>query len=486
MKGIKVRAALACLAAALMTVCPAARGENVWPAAAECTVDFDYLRQVNDDIVGWLYQPGGELNTVIVQSEDNDYYQNRLIDRSISYHGTPFMDCDNDFSDPAIYIFAHNTEETEEFAFFDRYLEQAYYTANARMTLIAPDDNKEAVIFAGVETTVRDGESWRLPENAAKETFEAFVDGLVSQSFLSPDPADLPQWGDQLLALVTCAPTGRRYVLYARLRSVEARAEAAVDVNKLTMDSRGTLNKVVSVKGIGSFMVYAQNDELWSGLRFEAKGSGKKRTFGEGGCGPTAAAMAIANLVDKEELPKLAAYADSATGFTFCSCSANNYVCSRRHIQYQLKTPEEFLRYLPLAVAGFASGNNQWHIRSRGTGQGTNMAFLKKLCEIYDISVTTTRVAAEAIEMLKEGNGNRIVLSCATKGSPFTIGGHFVIMAAADDEYVYLLDPLRDNDYERLDKRHLVEELAPGVVRIKVENAARCNLSPHYILEKKQ
>lgn len=40
----------------------------VWPQ-----VDFDELKKINGDIVGWIYLEGSKINYPIVQSEDNSY-----------------------------------------------------------------------------------------------------------------------------------------------------------------------------------------------------------------------------------------------------------------------------------------------------------------------------------------------------------------------------------------------------------------------------
>ncbi|MDD3334696.1 MAG: class B sortase [Eubacteriales bacterium] len=463
---------------------------SIATADVQYTVDFTYLQQLNRSIVGWVFQESSDLNAPILQGTDNEYYITHLYDGSKSRTGSVFMDYGNSsgFTDGVTYLYGSSTAGSGAFASLSQYMEQSYYQENPSFLLLTPQANEQVELFAVLKTTTDDTNSWLVPSRKNETEHEVFLEKLLAESALKAPSDSLPLWNDRLLVLVTYSNVarGRRYVLYGRIRTVNDQTENKIDINKLDMDRRTTRNGFVTIDGVGDFMTYAQNDELWDGLRYEAKDSGKRRKFGEGGCGPTAAAMAIANLVEQSDLPKLSSYAGSGTGYTFCTCSANNLYCNRSHVQYQLKTPEEFLRYLPLAVAGFTTGNNQWGILSRGTGQGTNMRFLEKLCEVYGIGITTTRVAAEAIQMLQEGNGKRVVISCATRGSPFTKTGHYVVMAAADDEYVYILDPLRDNDYSSYLTGDYVEVLAPGVVRISVENAAKCNLSPHYILEVNQ
>lgn len=169
-------------------------------------------------------------------------------------------------------------------------------------------------------------------------------------------------------------------------------------------------------------MVYAQNDELWSTMRYESGSPKKFRNFGQGGCGPTAVAMAVANLVEKDELTKLVGYAGEDVGFTFCTCSVNRLLCNQKHVQYRLRTADEMLRYLPVAMAGFASGNNIWNLKSRKTTvQGTDMRFLDYVGMIYGLSITKTRRLSEAVDMLREGGC--MVVSCTTVGGPFTKTG---------------------------------------------------------------
>jgi hypothetical protein len=79
-----------------------------------------------------------------------------------------------------------------------------------------------------------------------------------------------------------------------------------------------------------------------------------------------------------------------------------------------------------------------------------------------------------------------MVLTCAIKGSPFTSSGHYLLMCGLDDEYMYFLDPLRRDNYDRYDKKGYAEILQPGVARIKLENLDKCGLTPYYLLEKVQ
>ncbi len=55
-------------------------------------VDWEALKAMNPNVVGWLQVPGTVVNYPVFQSTDNDYYLNRAPDRSESIGGSVFLD----------------------------------------------------------------------------------------------------------------------------------------------------------------------------------------------------------------------------------------------------------------------------------------------------------------------------------------------------------------------------------------------------------
>lgn len=462
--------------------------------SAKLAVNFDYLSLVNDDVVGWLYQEGTPINYPVVRGKNNSYYLTHLFDNTVNAAGSVFMDSGNSaaFIDSATYLYGHHSKGGGMFASLSDYLDPAYYEAHPQFLLLTPFADYQVDLFAGMATFVEDETSWRPKTLETEQDLKDFLDLILPQSFIQAPEDCLPLWGDRMLVLVTCTniQSNQRYVIYGRMRPiVYETTEEAVITTKAAMDAKETQNGYVEIEGMGTYMNYAQNDPLWEKMRYEARGSTKYRVFGDGGCGPTAVATAIANLCPVEELPRLIGYANTQLGYTFCDCSVNRFFCKHTHAQYQLRTGEEFLRYMPLAVANFASGNNIWNIRSRSESQGTNMRFLDKICAIYGIRVTAIEEAEELIKRLREEEVDgikRMAISCAINGSPFTKSGHYVVIAGVDDEYMYFLDPLRRDNYDAYDRFGYAEILEPGVCRIKLENTDNCNLIPFYLLEKVQ
>lgn len=458
---------------------------TVTERALRYSVDFDSLRAVNEDVIGWMIQEGTEINFPIVQGEDNEYYLTHLYTGAVNRTGSIFADAGNSpyFTDMCTYLYGHNRKNGSMFASLPNYLDEEYYRAHPTMTVITPYEDYAAEIFACVRESAEQEETWRVKQFSGLGEYEAFVQSILDRSRL--DTGIVPRWGDPLLALCTCTNEvhEERYIVFARLRPIVYAGGESVSVMKMEMDALEGTSRTVNVPGRGEMQYYAQNDPVWAAMRYEARKSKQARPFGQGGCGPTSMAMAIANLVPEESLGGISAYARVENGYTFCTCSVNQYFCNHRHAQYKLETPAEFRRYLPLAIASFATGNNIWGETSRGDGGGTNTAFMKRVTEAYGLYFTLTKDRELALSALADGA--MVIASTGGKASPFTSGGHYLTLASVYEGSLYILDPYLKADYGKTDRRHLITQIEPGVLRVSMEDLDELLLYTFYIVDRK-
>ena len=98
--------------------------EVEWPEA-----DFEALREINPDVVAWLYVEGTPINYPIVQGEDNDYYLHRSFKGAKSSIGCLFLDYRNsmDFSDLHANISGHHINNGSMMASIVNYKSQSFY-----------------------------------------------------------------------------------------------------------------------------------------------------------------------------------------------------------------------------------------------------------------------------------------------------------------------------------------------------------------------
>lgn len=223
------------------------------------------------------------------------------------------------------------------------------------------------------------------------------------------------------------------------------------------------------------FYYYAQNDPIWADARYELRnGQGYRRTFGGGGCNPTALAMIVANLVDEDDLGKILGHTKDENPITFCQGTISGFFC-KNHAKDEditVDTPDEFKKLLPLVFGNYACYNNDQGRKFRiekkansGNG-GTTYRMFTPIAEVYGLNLSSTRDEAELFALLDDG-GYAIML-CGGAGQPFSeASGHFVVAVDYDDEYLYMLDPQLVEKYTE-DTRHILTlvEGEPGLVRV--------------------
>ena len=447
------------------------------------TVDFPFLQTINADVKAWLIQDGTPINYPVLQAKNNDYYLTRMFNRKLNQDGSIFLDSGSNalFIDANTYIYGHHTKTDAMFSTLKLYQEQAYYEAHPQMVLLTPYGDFAVDLFASRVCLVNDETTWRVKQFTRKAEFTAYMAELTAQSAIRARADTLPEWGDQLLVLVTCTNEhhGERYVVYGRMRQIVYGDTEGVAITKVQMDEQPTLTATQNVPGRGEMTVYAQNDPLWSSLRYESLASAKRRSFGAGGCGPTSVAMAVVNLVPKERLGDIFGYAKSSRGFSFCSCSVNQYFCNKQHAQYLIQTEAEYLRYYPLVMAGFATGNNYWQQVSRGSGTGTSLNFLKKIAYLYKLELSVTDDESAMLQAVQSG---ALAVVSLGKANPLTNTGHYAVLASADDTYLYLLDPFRKDSYKDTDRGGILTAIAPGVVRVARVDMGKLAISTAYLL----
>lgn len=221
-----------------------------------------------------------------------------------------------------------------------------------------------------------------------------------------------------------------------------------------------SVSGMVEVPGKGVMRYYAQNDALWGDLIYEHPNVTGHRPFRDSGCGPTAIAMAVVQLVPETELASISAFAKRS--YSLCSCSINKSHCSHKHARYYLTSQQDYLRFLPLVFGDYAAGNNTQNQVSRNSNVGTSNALGGHIAQVYGLGYRITQSYDEAILALQEGAA---VVAHASKGSAFTTTGHYVLLAHVDDSFLYVLDPLCREEYKTTNSRKL-NILQPGLVSL--------------------
>jgi sortase B len=179
------------------------------------TVDFDALRAVNPDIVGWLYCADTPINYPVAYSGDNTYYLRRLYNREANRNGTLFVDgrCSPDFFDLNTIIYGHHMRSGAMFACLVEYGSQEYYEAHPVMYLLTPEHNYRLDIFSGYVTESGSQRFFTGPGD--REEFAVYLDDIKALSDFDADAAAGAQ--ERIVTLSTCTYEFQeaRYILHA-------------------------------------------------------------------------------------------------------------------------------------------------------------------------------------------------------------------------------------------------------------------------------
>ncbi len=132
-------------------------GDLIEDAEPPLTVDWEKLKSINPDIIGWIYVDGEKnINYPILKSEDNDYYLHRTFEKEHRYAGSIFMDYHNssDFSDPDTIIYGHNMRNGSMFGMLKFLYDQEKYDQDPYFWILTPKGSYRYHIFAIFRTKV--------------------------------------------------------------------------------------------------------------------------------------------------------------------------------------------------------------------------------------------------------------------------------------------------------------------------------------------
>ncbi|MBR4869588.1 MAG: class B sortase, partial [Oscillospiraceae bacterium] len=198
-------------------------------ADALSAMDFAALREVNDDVLGWILIPDSAISYPMVQGSNNSYYLKRTWRLTSSVVGAIFLDaqCDDDFSDFNTIIYGHRMNNGSMFAGLAKYKNYSYYKSHPAVYISDDNGSRAYQIFAAYEVSVT-GDTYRLGITSEKDK-QAYIDYCLSQSLY--DTGVVPTVYDSIVTLSTCTGRGHatRWVVQAVIRGEAPPAESVTE-----------------------------------------------------------------------------------------------------------------------------------------------------------------------------------------------------------------------------------------------------------------
>ena len=184
-------------------------------------IDLAALRQVNPDVIGWIYIPDTGIHFPLLQGEDNSYYLDHSWDGRSNVLGSVFLECRNDpaLTDFNTIIYGHNIAGGEMFAPLHNYASDDYRRSHPYIYLVTDQGIFRYEIFASYLADV-DSPTYGLSfhQSATREAFLSFA--LESSQIQT---GIVPSLTDRILTLSTCTGRGyeQRRVVIARMEMMQ-------------------------------------------------------------------------------------------------------------------------------------------------------------------------------------------------------------------------------------------------------------------------
>lgn len=181
----------------------------------ENPIDFASLKEINEDVIGWIEMEAVDINYPIVQGADNDYYLHRTFRGQDNFAGSIFLDYQNrsDFSDRNTIVYGHNMKNGSMFGILKNYREQETYDKSRYLWIYTPELIYKYEIFSCAEVDAYSNLYQIIFSDA--QDFDDFVANARSWSLVK---SEVPvNYEDSMITLSTCTGNdATRFIVQAK------------------------------------------------------------------------------------------------------------------------------------------------------------------------------------------------------------------------------------------------------------------------------
>lgn len=188
---------------------------------ADVKVDWEKLKAINPDTVGWIYIPGTVVNYPIVHTTNDSRYLTYDFNGEQSWgatYGSIFLSAANEgnFSSANNIVYGHNLNNGDMFACMAGFTDADAFNGHRTVYILTPQGNYRLTTFSLLHVPADD--PLAQVSFASEEERKAYVQDKIDRTVVAPNPA-APAVADisQTFAFVTCdnLPSDGRYVLFA-------------------------------------------------------------------------------------------------------------------------------------------------------------------------------------------------------------------------------------------------------------------------------
>ena len=198
--------------------------------------NLEALREVNEDVVGWIAIPDTKLSYPLMIGTEGDYYLKRTWEKVSSIAGSIFIEnlCSDDLTDFNTVIYGHRMNDGSMFASLKYYNDQEHWAEHPYVYIYDDNGAHRYEIFAAYEATLQ-GSTYQIGF-ANEEYMQIFLDNCMGYSDI--DTGVVPTIHDKIITLSTCTGRGysSRWVVQARLEGeIVQKPESEIEENDVVL-----------------------------------------------------------------------------------------------------------------------------------------------------------------------------------------------------------------------------------------------------------
>lgn len=182
---------------------PATRSEVEEYGYIPSAIDFESLKDINEDVIAWIDIPGLDISYPVVLGDDNDYYLRHTFKGTYNVSGAIFFDSAmnaNPNEQPNTLIYGHNQNNGKMFSNLHMWEDEAKAREDDLIVLYTPEEVKYYALFS-VRIRPATDNAYVMNYSGA-EHFQSYIDTAIEHSFF--DFGRTVTSDDHIITLVTC------------------------------------------------------------------------------------------------------------------------------------------------------------------------------------------------------------------------------------------------------------------------------------------
>lgn len=180
-------------------------------------VDFEKLKKINSDVVGYIIVNNTNINYPVVKTFDNEFYLNHSFDRSYNKAGWVFMDYrnHNEFFDTNTILYAHGRLDNTMFGSLRNVIEESWYKNQDNYIINYSNDYYNTMWQVFSVYKIKTTNDYLNINFSSPKKYQEFID-LIKNRSVYDFKVDVTS-DDKLMTLSSCYDDINKVVLHAKL-----------------------------------------------------------------------------------------------------------------------------------------------------------------------------------------------------------------------------------------------------------------------------